>query len=60
MTRMFTEKKIALINAKEPGYPCWMSNEIKANEQCSTLVSAIAECLHINFRHVSCVLSGEN
>ena len=37
-----------------------MSNEMKANERCFTLVSAIAECWHIKFRHVRFVSFGEN
>ena len=57
---VFTALKIALINAKKPGYTCWMSIVIKANERCLTLVSAISECWHIQFRHVRCVLFGEN
>ena len=44
----------------KPDYPCWISNEIKANERCFTLVSAIAVCWQIKFRHVRCVWFGEN
>ena len=36
------------------------SNKIKANGRCFTVVSAIAECWHIKFRHVRRVWFGEN
>ena len=47
--------KRALTNAREAGYPCWISNEIKTNERCVTVVSAISKCWHMIFRHVRCV-----
>ena len=36
------------------------SNKIKANGRCFTVVSTIAECWHIKFRHVRCVQYVEN
>ena len=57
---MFTALKTMLFNAKKPGYPWWMSNEIKANEGCFILVAAIAECWDIKFRHGKCVSFGES
>ena len=36
------------------------SHKIKANGRCFTVVSTIAECWHIKFRHVKCIQYVEN
>ena len=46
--------KIVLMLTK-PALPMLKSNKRNAKERCYTMVSVIAECCHIKFRHVWCV-----
>ena len=56
----FTALKIAVINAKKPGYPCWMSNESTwFKGKCTLFYSCFSNCRRLAYKigaHEVCII----